>query len=217
MTTQIPPFLRELMAIGSPIAMAANAGRRNSVDVSMACQEADLWCWAAVVQALELIGGKAVDQSSIATEHVSANQPGLVCTPHDPIDSGSRCGDPCQGTCNSPHILSRVLDERGLLAAPPRQVTPDFDDVVAVIDNKKPLPVRIRVDTGAGGGHFICVVGYSDDGAGNQFVEVLDPLVPGVGQGPADVRNVPFSTFVGGKYPINGDFGTPNFIYDVRV
>ena len=195
---------------------APAAAVRNSVSVNMSCQETDLWCWAAVTQAVEDFRGKVVAQADVATGHVSRGQPGATCSSSDPADGTSLCGVPCQGACNSPHILSRVLDERGCLIVA-RHVTPTFADVVGAIDGGKPLPVRIRIDTGAGGGHFICVVGYSDDGQGNQFVNVLDPLLPGVGQGAAAMQKIPFAGFVGGQYDINGETGTPNFVYDVKV
>lgn len=182
----------------------------------MTCQEADLWCWAAVTQTVEGLRGTTVAQSDIATDHVSLGQPGKVCATTDPVDANVGCGNPCSGACNSPHLLSRVLDERGRLVSK-RSCVPVFQDVVDAIDNSKPLPVRIQINTPVGGGHFICVIGYSDDGAGNQFVEVLDPMIPGVGLGQAGAYNVPFASFVGGGYTVNGDPGTPNFLYDVQL
>jgi hypothetical protein len=186
----------------------------NSVTVNMTCQEAELWCWAAVTQAVEAFRGNVVTQEDVATGHVGHSQPGVTCSVSDPVDGASRCAKICAGSCNSPHILSNVLAERGRLTAV-RQVTPSFADITQAIDASRPVPVRIRIDTGAGGGHFICVVGYSDDGQGNQFVDVMDPLVPGVGLGAASVQNVPFTSFVGGNYDVNGEQGTPNFIYEV--
>jgi len=187
---------------------------RNSVNLDMVCQEAELWCWAAVTQAVEAFRGRVLTQEDVATGHIAHSQPGIACSANDPAEGAARCAKVCAGSCNSPHILSNVLGERGLLISV-RQVTPSFADVTKAIDAQKPMPVRVRIDTGAGGGHFICVVGYSDDGQGNQFVDVLDPLVPGVGQGAASVRNIPFDTFVGGNYDVSGERGTPNFIYEV--
>ena len=182
----------------------------------MTCQEADLWCWAAVTQTVEGFRGTNVTQSDIATAHVSIGQPGKVCKATDLWEATVGCGDPCSGACNSPHLLSKVLAERGRLGSK-RSCIPVFQDVVDAIDNDKPLPVRIQINTSQGGGHFICVIGYSDDGAGNQFVEVLDPMMPGVGQGKADMHIVPFASFVGGGYTVNGDPGTPNYIYDIKL
>lgn len=186
------------------------------MNAAMTCQEADLWCWAAVTQTVEGLHGMTVAQSDIATDHVSTGQPGKVCATTDPVDANMGCGNPCSGACNSPHILSRVLDERRRLVSK-RLGVPSFQDVINAIDNGNPLPIRIRIDTPIGGGHFICLIGYSDDGAGNQFVEVLDPMIPGVGLGQASAHHVPFASFIGGSYTVNGDPGTPNYIYDVQV
>ena len=213
--TPLPGFLHAMV----PVALAAapvGGGRHNAVPAAMRTQDADLWCWAAVTQTVEGCRGATVDQSEVATGHVSRGQPAVVCTPSDSVDGQVLCGDPCQGACNSPHILSQVLAERGLLAAPARRVLPAFQDVVDAIDQRKPLPVRLQPN-GEDGGHFICVVGYAEDGSGARFIDVLDPLVPGVNQGPASLRHVPFDTFVGGGYRFNGASATPNFIYDVKV
>ena len=214
---KFPNFLAQVgPAAGGPNGAGAGAARRNRVNAFMTCQEADLWCWAAVTQTVEGLRGTTVAQSDIATDHVANGQPGKVCATADPVDANMGCGNPCSGACNSPHFLSRVLDERGRLVSK-RPGLPAFQDVVDAIDSSKPLPVRIQINTRTGGGHFICVIGYSDDGAGNQFVEVLDPMIPGVGLGPAGVHNVPFASFVGGSYTVSGDPGTPNFIYDVQL
>jgi hypothetical protein len=213
----IPTFLKQV----GPVVSGFNTGgvgaaRRNRLNARMTCQEADLWCWAAVTQTVEDFRGTTVAQSDIATAHVSIGQPGMVCRATDSSEATVGCGDPCRGACNSPHLLSKVLAERGRLVSK-RPCVPVFQDVIDAIDNDKPLPVRIQINTSDGGGHFICVIGYSDDGAGNQFVDVLDPMMPGVGQGKAGIHTLPFESFVGGAYNVNGDPGTPNYIYDVQL
>lgn len=181
----------------------------------MACQEADFWCWAAVTECIDAFKGGNLSQAVAATTHVSTGQPGAICTTGDPGTSVSACGTPCKGACNSPHRLSLVLSDCGHPVNTTNIATISFQDIVNVIDSGKLLPLRMNITTGSGGGHFICIVGYSDDGQGNEFVEVLDPLVPGVGLGPAAARDIPFSTFVNGGYTINGDLAIPNFRYDL--
>lgn len=187
--------------------------RHNTLAVTMDCQVADFWCWAAVAQSINAFEGRNTTQQDIASNHVSA-----ICNPGADPDPVSACGSPCRnGKCNSPHRLSQVLSDEGHAVQATEIKTPlSFQDVVDVIDQGKPLPLRIQITTGGEGGHFICITGYADDGSGNEFVEVLDPLVPGLGRGPASRRDVPFETLSQGRYRVNGDDGIPNFKYMLR-
>lgn len=189
--------------------------KKNNVTLSMRCQEAEFWCWAAVAQSIDQLRGSLTTQSDVAAAHITAGVPGHRCSPSDTATSDVRCGAPCSGECNSPHKLSLVLADCGHSVNARRINGISFRDVVDVIDAGKPLPLRINITTGALGGHFICIVGYSDDGLGNQFVEVLDPLVPGIGSGDADTFDVPFDDFKVGRYAVNGELGEPNYIYEL--
>lgn len=184
--------------------------RQNSISLSMDCQEADFWCWAAVAQSIDAFAGRSATQAQIASNHV-----GTTCAATDSPDPNSACGSPCAGTCNSPHRLSQVLvDEgHGVRAIPVTDLS--FQEVVDAIDSGKPLPLRIDIRTGSLGGHFICITGYAEDGDGNEFVDVLDPLVPGLGGGSASTRDIPFDSLTDGRYRVNGDDGAPNFKYEL--
>ena len=189
--------------------------KKNSVALTMICQEAEFWCWAAVAQSIDHLHGSITTQSDVAAAHITSGVPGHRCGPSDKPTSGAQCGSPCSGQCNSPHKLSLVLADCGHGVNAKRINGISFQDVVDVIDSGNPLPVRINITTGALGGHFICIVGYSDDGQGNQFVEVLDPLVPGIGFGAANMFNVPFDEFTAGRYVVNGEYGEPNYLYEL--
>ena len=184
--------------------------RQNNVSLTMDCQEADFWCWAAVTQSIDARAGRSTTQAQVATTHVRT-----PCTASDRPDAGSACGSPCAGKCNSPHRLSQVLVDSGHSVRPIRVAGLTFQEVVDVIDDGDPLPLRIAITTGSMGGHFICVTGYAEDDQGNQFVEILDPLVPGIGRGSASARDIPFDSLASGRYRINGDEGIPNFKYEL--
>ena len=210
----IPAFLRAKPAAARPSTAAGGGGpapRRKLLALGMTCQQADFWCWVAVTQTVERYAGNALPQTGIATDHIANSQPGVSCTIGSAADATDRCGTNCSGACNSPHLLSVVLTERGRFIAA-NNVNPSFSDLSDLLDANTPVPVRI--DWG-NGGHFICVVGYADDGRGGEFVDVLDPMVPGINGGPASPRQIPFASFVS-SYTLNGSTGTPNFYYEVQ-
>lgn len=70
----------------------------------MTCQEETNWCWAAVTQAVERIGGDAVDQADVATDHIAASRPDENCAVFDPDDADEAdCGaHACEAQCNAP-------------------------------------------------------------------------------------------------------------------
>ena len=186
--------------------------RQNSLHLTMDCQHATLWCWAAVAQCINAFKGKSTTQ-----EQVASNNVGKSCSMDDLEDETVNCDgtSPCAGNCNSPHKLSHVLSDEGHNVQAINIKVLDFEDVVDAVDNGNPLPLRIAITTGSGGGHFLCITGYADDGDGNRFVDVLDPLVPGVRGGAATVRDIPFETLANGKYSVSGDKGKPNFKYEL--
>lgn len=189
--------------------------RYKRLDVSMNCQKTQYWCWAAVTESINRWAGMLwKDQAGIASEHV-----GSPCSegdlPH--TDDDPKCGaaTPCARKCNSAHMLSKVLEGqnhlvRAVSVKKSGQLT--FDRVVEVIDGGKPLPLRISFPNG---GHFVCVIGYADDGQGNEFVAVLDPMVPGVGSSQASVRDTPFDMLTNGSYPLFNEIGIVNFFYEL--
>lgn len=183
--------------------------REKSLPLTMDCQDAVFWCWAAVAQSLNAFEGRVTSQEQVATHHV-----GKLCSASDAADASSVCGSPCTGSCNSPHRLSEVLRGEGHLVRATLILGLTFQEVVDVIDSGKPLPLRIDIKTGSRGGHFVCIIGYADDGSGNEFVVILDPLVPGLGRGKASVRDIPFDAMTFG-YRVNGDDGIPNYKYEL--
>lgn len=187
--------------------------RHRQLQIEMECQTADFWCWAAVTQCINsyLKPVSSPSQAEIASDHV-----GISCSPDDdPLDVATCGRSPCGGACNSPHRLSEVLRSQGhaVDAIPTSNNLLTFPEVVKRIDDGRPLPLRINIPAGTNGGHFVCVIGYADDGAGNEFVAILDPLVPGKNLGKAEVRDIPFELLVAGEYPLRGELGIPNYKY----
>jgi hypothetical protein len=183
--------------------------RQKIISLDMDCQNAEFWCWAAVSQSISRLKGIPRTQEQIASNHV-----GEVCVTTASQDSNSACGEHCVGTCNSPHRLSRVLEDEGHKANAIEISTLSFQEIVDEIDRGEPLPLRINITTGSRGGHFICVTGYLDGGDGNEFVVIFDPLVPGLRGGSATSRTIPFDALAM-NYKVNGDSGTPNFKYEL--
>jgi hypothetical protein len=178
----------------------------------MTCQEADHWCWAAVAQLVEQAYSSTVTQANIATHHVSRHTPGALCTALDPATPSASCGNNCAAACNSPHRLSIVLSERGRLNGVQRS-RPPFNEIARIIDGGLPVPVRIGWNGGLDG-HFVCVVGYADDGNGILNVEVLDPLDPGMGGGPASLRTLSYLDLTT-AYMLNSQSGSVTHYYEV--
>jgi hypothetical protein len=70
------------------------------------------------------------------------------------------------------------------------------------------------VQWSVGGGHFIMVVGWTVDAAGDQSVHVLDPCtIPGGNL--VAVAIWPYDEFANG-YEISGVSGTINYSYEVK-
>lgn len=187
--------------------------RHRQLPIEMECQTADFWCWAAVTQCINsyLKPVPSLSQAEIASDHV-----GTQCSPEDDPFDVPTCGQsPCGGPCNSPHRLSEVLRSQGhTVSAIPTDRNPlTFSEVVQQIDGGRPLPLRIEIPKRTNGGHFVCIIGYADDGAGNEFVAILDPLVPGKNLGRADVRDIPFEMLIAGNYPLRSEIGIPNYKY----
>lgn len=188
--------------------------RRRNLPMEMECQTADFWCWAAVAQCINTFSNRVSSQDQIASDHV-----GNSCSFNDdPVDTPDCGTSPCGGDCNSPHRLSEVLRSQGHAVDPiaiDSSADLTFEDVVRAINQDVPLPLRINIPAGSAGGHFVCVIGYADDGEGNEFVEILDPLVPGKNLGNAEVRNIAFETLMG-EYPLRSERGIPNYKYELR-
>ena len=214
----IPPFLQPTSVAGLSTVLgdaADAASRSNQVrGFSMTCQQEDLWCWAAVTQAVERWASNEVSQSMIASDHV-ANGEGLICaTPLEEDDGGQDCGvclSPLPG-CGGLHSLRCIWEGR----APQRLVRVfkevDFEDIVGAIDDQRPLPVRIEWHTE--GGHFICVTGYRVT-ATDRYVTIHDPMVPRVNGGRAEDIEMSWDGFSTEYRGASGDMGQPKQCYEV--
>lgn len=192
-------------------ASASGAGK-DVGSFSMRTQELQFWCWAAVTQAIEHHNGNRVSQAEVAGDHL-----GKICTNGHDDPSLAVCGDPCEGSCDGQHALSKILDQRGRLNGGSRQDQPTFSFIQQEVAEDRPVPVRIRFKHRGGGqsGHFICVTGWRIGANGEEFVRIHDPLWPGVNQGAANMQEMRFAVLLN-NYELTGENGDVNYYYPLK-
>jgi hypothetical protein len=127
---------------------------RTSLLFTMQHQQQTQWCWAAVT-------------SSVATYYQNAgwSQCRVVSAG---LGQGICCSDASSSACNRPWYLDQALQRVGNLG----QYTTgalSLTQIQAEIDAGRPVGVRMAWVNG--GGHFIILIGYSDQ----NIVDVQDP------------------------------------------
>ncbi|MDA1195270.1 MAG: C39 family peptidase [Planctomycetota bacterium] len=120
-------------------------------------QEQTNWCWAAVSLAV----------ARFFRDDVDATQGAIVDAQ---LGRDDCCGDGAQGPCNVPHVIYGALEQLGHYAGKKAQGKPEFDLARAEVAAGRPLAVLLKWF--GGGGHFVAVVGFSDEGG---LLHVADP------------------------------------------
>ncbi len=125
--------------------------------MGMQHQERDLWCWAAV--------------ASSVSHFYATRSPWTQCSIANSELSRTDCCDP--DACNQTNRLDAALETTGNLDSwnPGVMLYPD---ICAAINDKRPPCCRIAWDGDSG--HFVAIVGYTDDGQGSGKLAIEDPL-----------------------------------------
>lgn len=135
----------------------------NKLPFAMQSQQQTEWCWAAVA-------------ASVAGYFGSAGPSGGLWQQCDVVNSelaqSTCCVNGASAACNNPWYLDRALSLVGHLAGSPTPGAIPFANVQGEVDNNR--PVGVRIGWYGGGGHFVVLSGYDDNG-GAQFVDVDDP------------------------------------------
>lgn len=136
-------------------------------------QEQDLWCWAAVAQAIDHFH----HSDSVLTQcQIASRQQG----------AGACCIDPLADTCNRRWFLEKALCTVGCLDQGPIPVpsTFSFSNLKALIQpqnnppgpNAPPAslkPVGARIEWLGLGGHFVVIKGFLEE---KQMLLIADPI-----------------------------------------
>jgi hypothetical protein len=142
------------------LALGGAGGGANPLAFTMFPQEQSNWCWSAVALSVSQFYNAASTWMSQC--QVASSGLGVGCCP-----SGSNLGN-----CDVPWYLDRALtltNNYNTNAAAPATVP----QIQAEIAGVRPLGVRIGWSNG--GGHFLCVTGWSTV-AGVDYVTVEDPI-----------------------------------------
>ena len=131
------------------------------------------------------------------------------------VQNGLECLCATPAGCGGTHALSTVLDGRNLLQRA-RKLSAEplkFEaDIVDRIDADIPVPFRIAWS--AGGGHFVCILGYAVFGE-QHWVTVYDPLPVSSSAASAETIDMPFDEFLTAYGEASGRGGAPNYMYEV--
>jgi hypothetical protein len=148
------PLTEDVLTAAVPM---AGGGATGSVPMTVEHQERDLWCWAAVATSVS----RFYDANSSWTQCALAN-------------SELARADCCApDTCNETHRLDTALQTTGNLDSW-NEGAMLYAEICAAIMAQRPPCCRIAWD--GDNGHFVAVVGYTDDGQGSGRLEVRDPL-----------------------------------------
>lgn len=120
-------------------------------------QEQTNWCWAAVSLAVARYYGSAekMTQGRIVNGQLARED----C-----------CGDVPAAACNVPNVIYGALEDLGHYAHKKEQGKQGFENARGEIAAGRPLAVLVRWN--GGGGHFLAVIGYADQG---KMLQIADP------------------------------------------
>jgi hypothetical protein len=125
---------------------------------TMQAQTQSNWCWAATSTSVSRYywSGSGWTQCTVANAEL-----GLA----------GCCTDPVPGSCNVPWFLDRALNRTGNFVSITGPQT--FAEVRDEIDAGR--PVGARIGWSGGGGHFMCIYGYSWI-VGQEYFDIDDPI-----------------------------------------
>lgn len=162
------------------------------VSITLSTQQAENWCWAAVIQAVLAQRGTAQSQGAIVARHTGHDCPPTAPPDISPTDcTTSHCPNPCNG----PHSM------RAALAAIPLASTPlaVADGALAAItsDFAAGKPVIARIADDAGNGHFMLLTGHVRH-FGSDFIRYRTPYVRTGEPVPVEEAQCEWSALLGG-------------------
>jgi hypothetical protein len=177
---QLPPLGRA--ATPRALALAAGGVASNSYQLpfTIQTQAQDQWCWAAT----------AVSVSVFHSAASAWTQCSLVCAE---VGDPSCCVDGSTPTCNQPWTLDTALACTGNLRTWASGTMP-ASDIRSELAASRPICCRIQWN--GGGGHFVTISGYQNDGT----VEDLTVDDPFFGRSHTDLASFPSAYHIGGNW-----------------
>jgi hypothetical protein len=217
-------FLNNDIANYSAKSVSSLTAKRASIALTMERQQTELWCWAAVAQAiLRFRSKKPGSQSKVATDHRKQGDFCDVNMVADPLNS--TCGaNGCQGSCNAPHSLTFVMQS---LEVPISSKNYDtfansnaaFDWIYKQIaENGRPVPCFMKqTQSGSAAGHFIVINMAQVVDVNQRRVGIVDPLGAGfsVETVPAVATIQNFEDFISGGFWSGGVTWKPAKLYEL--
>jgi papain like cysteine protease AvrRpt2 len=150
-STPYRALLWDLEIAGKPI-------RSKQLDFSMQAQTESNWCWAATARSV----------SHFYWRRSPWTQCGVA---NGELGHTDCCSSPAPGPCNVPWYLDRALARTRNFVSITGPVP--FSAVRAEIDARR--PVGARIGWSGGGGHFMCIYGYSTV-LGQEYFDIDDPI-----------------------------------------